>query len=122
MNDLVNLGEIIQVRDRFRMPYSDNKNTISSCSLLEGNGAPPVPGKRSRVIKDDSGYSSIKNCSISSDGSNINDILEDVEPKNKNGRDVYVSCKAKYNNKNRTLMIFKRASTNHRCNEYIKRI
>ena len=103
------------------MPYSDNKNTISSCSLLEGNGA-PVVNKRQRVIKEDSGISSIKNCSISSDQSNINDILEDVDSKNKNGRDGYVSCKAKYNNKNRTLMIFKRASTNHRSNEYVKRI
>ena len=108
------------MRDRFRMPYSDNKNTISSCSLLEGNGA-LVVNKR-RVIKEDSGISSIKNCSISSDQSNINDILEDVDSKNKNGRDGYVSCKAKYNNKNRTLMIFKRASTNHRSNEYVKRI
>ena len=99
MNDLVNQGEIIQIRDRFRMPYSDNKNTISSCSLIDGNGTPTTQ-KRSRVIKDDSGFSSIKNCSISSDASNINEILEDVGQKSKKGRDVYVSCKAKYNNKN----------------------
>ena len=34
MNDMINRGEIIQIKDRFRVPYSDNKNTISSCSLV----------------------------------------------------------------------------------------
>lgn len=34
MNDMINRGEIIQIKDRFRVPYTDNKNTISSCSLV----------------------------------------------------------------------------------------
>ena len=35
--------------------------------------------------------------------------------------DVYVSCKAKYNNKNNTLMICKKASSAHNQNNYVKR-
>ena len=34
MNNMINRGEIIQIKDRFRVPYSDDKNTISSCSLV----------------------------------------------------------------------------------------
>ena len=32
MNHMINKGDIIQIKNRFRMPYSDNKNLISSCS------------------------------------------------------------------------------------------
>ena len=76
------------------MPYSDNRNTISSCSQI-------LPKKEKNVLlKDDEGAS----CSSGS-------VLDRAVPKGKN--DVYVSCKAKYNNKNKTLMICKRASQNH---------
>ncbi len=34
INEMINNGEIIQIKDRFRMPYSNNKNTISSCSNI----------------------------------------------------------------------------------------
>lgn len=34
MNHMVNKGDIIQIKSRFRMPYSDNKNLISSCSQV----------------------------------------------------------------------------------------
>lgn len=33
MNEMVDKGVIVQVKDRFRMPYSTNKNTISSCGV-----------------------------------------------------------------------------------------
>lgn len=34
MNHMINKGDIIQLKNRFRMPYSDNKNLISSCSQV----------------------------------------------------------------------------------------
>lgn len=34
MNDMVNAGEIIQIKDRFRVPFSSNMNTISCCSQM----------------------------------------------------------------------------------------
>ena len=34
LNQMINKGEIIQIKDRFRMPYSDNRNTISACSQI----------------------------------------------------------------------------------------
>lgn len=34
INEMVNNGDIIQIKDRFRMPYTDNKNTISSCTNI----------------------------------------------------------------------------------------
>ena len=34
MNEMINRGEIFQIKDRFRIPYSSNRNTISSCSLV----------------------------------------------------------------------------------------
>lgn len=34
MNQMINKGDIIQTKNRFRMPYTDNKNLISSCSQV----------------------------------------------------------------------------------------
>ena len=34
MNHMINKGDIIQVKNRFRMPYSDNQNLISSLSQV----------------------------------------------------------------------------------------
>jgi hypothetical protein len=34
INQMVDCGMIIQIKDKFRMPYSDNRNTISSCSMI----------------------------------------------------------------------------------------
>mmetsp|Transcript_638 Transcript_638/g.1209 ORF Transcript_638/g.1209 Transcript_638/m.1209 type:complete len:115 (-) Transcript_638:24-368(-) len=31
INRMVDRGQIIQIKDKFRMPYSSDKNTISSC-------------------------------------------------------------------------------------------
>ena len=83
------------------MPYSDNKNTISCCSNI-------VNSKQ----KKDKNRNLANN---SEEGSN-----EGSHTSNENG-DVYVSCKAKYNNKNNTLMICKKASSHHRDNTYVKR-
>ena len=73
------------------MPYSDNKNTISSCSNIVN----------SKQRKDKN-----KHLNHNSD----NESNEASQTSNSNG-DVYVSCKAKYNNKNNTLMICKKASS-----------
>lgn len=102
INEMVNMGEIIQIKDRFRMPYSDNKNTISCCSNIVN----------SKQRKD-------KNRHLPNNSEN-EDSNEGSHTSNENG-DVYVSCKAKYNNKNNTLMICKKASSHHNQNNYVKR-
>ena len=49
MNDMVNKGEIIQIKDKFRMPYGDNKNTISSCSqILHSDYARDIYAKKKK--------------------------------------------------------------------------
>ena len=62
MNDMVNIGEIIQIKDKFRIPYSNNMNTISSCSqilqqnVLSDYSLSTTKKKKfeaQRVIKDD---------------------------------------------------------------------
>ena len=103
MNNMVNIGQIIQIKDKFRMPYSNNLNTISSCSQImqqiEGQAsAKKKKADSQRVIKDDG--------SAKSQGSGTS-----IE------RDTYISCRAKYNNKNKTLMICKKASSNHSNNK-----
>ena len=80
------------------MPYSDNKNTISACSqILKMNDHKEMIKKSLKLSED---------CSSRSISSND---------------DVYYSCKAKYNNKNNTLMICKKASSTHMNNNYLKR-
>ena len=141
MNDLVNSGKIIQIRDKFRMPYSDNKQTISSCCFSASRSPSPTrelapkTNKITKLCLDD-----LSSKSIGTNSSNgplqllpsINSPASSSEPQfsvssnNKKGQsrgaDQYVSCKAKYNNKNQTLMIMKRASCNHNTKNFYKRI
>ena len=105
---MVNHGQIIQLKDKFRMPYGPNKNTISSCSqIMQGDGIPSQMKKKKggdknkqRVIKDDGSSKSNE----SSKGSDNLGLLN---------ADGYISYKAKYNNKNKSLIICKKASSGH---------
>lgn len=138
MNELVNSGQIIQIRDKFRMPYSDNKNTISSCQMSRSASPERAPAPQPKKVKQTKlGFdeSSSKSSATSSSNPNIlpsiNSPVSSDRHKSPNNSvkknesyssDNYVSCKVKYNNKNQTLMIMKRASTNHRHRKYLKRI
>lgn len=59
MNEMVNMGQIIQIKDKFRMPYSSNLNTISSCSQIQHQLNDNLSAQKKkqiasqRVIKDD---------------------------------------------------------------------
>ena len=124
---MINKGEIIQIKNLLRMPYSSNKNTISSCrsqitskdhSRAQLDHAFPYcsskkrgsDSSRSKVIKDDG--------SSKSSGA-FSSMTEDANGKKEQH---YISCKAKYNNKNKSLMICKRASSGHFTANYNKKI
>ena len=82
------------------MPYSDNRNTISSCSNIIQKKEKKKQPKSTVIHKDDV---------VSSSSVSVLDASRQTSHGN-DGNAVYVSCKAKYNNRNKTLMICKRAS------------
>jgi hypothetical protein len=118
MNDMVNKGEVIQLKDKFRMPYSSNLNTISSCSQIQQQYSACDSSRKKfenqRVIKDDGSQRSSVDSFISPSLQNSAALLT--------ASDGYISYRAKYNNKNKSLMICKKASSGHSAANFEKRI
>ena len=94
---MVNQGLIIQIKDKFRMPYSTNMNTISAFSNVAKN-------TDSMKRNPESANNSKEDSKSVSGSSNIS----------KAKGDLYISCRAKYNNKNKSLLICKKASSGNK--------